>query len=129
MTATTRWLNGHPTIVLHEFVGKWSTSEFETEILDATPEIENRGEKVVVIFNLLQYTLPSRDVNMLAMMRRLTNSHPANIEMVVVVVRDAFAHSLLKAVRKVLPKTDIMVAVKSLDEAPSMACFRLTAVR
>lgn len=117
MTAATRWINGSPTILIHEFVGKWSTPEFEAEILDATPEIESRSEKVVVIVDVTQYTNPTPDVNMFAMLRRFNNRRPANIQMTIVVVRDPLAFSLLNVARKIVPKADIMFIAKSLDEA------------
>lgn len=117
MAATTHWTYGNPTIVVHEFVGTWSMPEFESEILGATSEILNRPEKVVVVFNVLQYTMPARNINVFPMLRRLTQNRPANIQMVIIVVRDPFAYALLSLVQRVVPKTEIMFAVKSMDEA------------
>jgi hypothetical protein len=117
MAATTRWINGNPTVLIHEFVGKWSTPEFEKEILDATPEIESRTENVVVILDMLQYTMPTPDVNLFAMLRRFNNRRPANIQMTIIVIRGQFAHALLSAARKIVPKSNIMHLAASLDEA------------
>lgn len=117
LAAITHWLNERRTIVVHEFVGKWVTEEFETEVLGATPEIASRGEPVAVILNFLQYTMPTRQVNIFALIRRFTERRPANIAIIILVVRDAFAYSLVTVVRKALPGTQIIFATRSMDDA------------
>jgi hypothetical protein len=117
MTAITHWINERRTIVVHEFIGKWVTEEFESEILGATPDIERCGEPVAVVLNFLQYTMPARQVNIFALVRRFTERRPANIGIIILVVRDAFAYSLVTVVRKVLPGTNIIHATRSMDDA------------
>ncbi len=117
MTATTQWRDGNPAVVIHEFVGKWSTAEFEDEIFAATPEIESHQGKVVVILDVLQYSLPPREVNILAMLRRFNQKRPANIELTVIVSGETLATVLLNVARRVIPKSDIIYTAKSLDDA------------
>lgn len=120
MTATTYWVEGNPTILTHEFVGEWSTAEFESEVLGAAPQIERHGENIAVIINLLQYTMPPREINILAMLRRFNQNRPDNIHLIVIVIRDEFAYSLLKVGLRVIPKTHILHLAKSMDEASAL---------
>ncbi|HEX2622356.1 MAG TPA: hypothetical protein VHL11_19490 [Phototrophicaceae bacterium] len=120
MTATTRWLDDAQTILGHEFVGKWSTEEFEAEVFGATPQIVNRGEKITVVINVLQYTMPTRDVNIFALISRFNNKRPANIQMIVFVVQDPLAFSLLSVARRLFAKADIIFAARSMESAMQM---------
>lgn len=118
MAVSTRWINGDPSILIHTFTGTWSSPEVEGEIQAETPEILSRSEKVVVIIDILQYSMPTRNINIFPMLRRfITNQRPPQIQTIIIVMRDSFAYSLMNLARKIIPRSDVVVTAKSMDEA------------
>src|SRR5258708_37674838 len=117
MKKTMKWADEAQTILILELAGAWSSDEFESSLAASYELIRSHVGTVSLINNSVAYGMSPREVNMIALLRRVLYPLPSNLEMTVLVTKHPFAAMIAETMKTVSQNRIPVVAVDSLEEA------------